>query len=202
MISSMRDAIRTLVRRGLAIFATTLLVACTITPPTTVIPGKSAADGDRQRHFADSVNAYRAARGATRIPLLPTLMAVARAHLEDLERRYQRGTQCNMHSWSNAGNWSPCCYTPDHAAAACMWNKPRELSGGRYRAPGYEIAAHYTDPITPTRALLIWQDSPPHREMLLNRAQWTRHPWQAMGAAIGRHYAVVWFAEERDSATD
>ncbi len=188
--------------RSLIVAACALLVACVGTPPSVPQSEAPARGSSEQLRFAESVNSYRAARGATRIPISPVLMAVARTHLEDLEKRYRRGTQCNMHSWSTAGNWSACCYTPDHARAECMWNKPREISQGRYGAPGYEIVAHYSDPITPARALLIWQESPAHRAMLLNTGTWADNRWQALGAAIGRHYAVVWFAETRDSASD
>ncbi len=184
-----------------AVIAASLLAACTGAPAPGVRSTKPAT-ADEQWRFADSINTYRVARRLPRITVSASLMAVARTHLEDLEQRYRRGTLCNMHSWSNAGNWSGCCYTPDHANAACMWNKPDEITGGRYGAPGYEIVAHYTDPITPARALLIWQESPAHLAMLLNTQQWAQHPWQAMGAAIGHHYAVVWFGEEPDSAAD
>lgn len=189
-------AVRSLIT---ALIAASLLAGCA-GAPTPGVRSTQPMTADEQRRFADSINTYRVARQLPRIAVSASLMAVARAHLEDLEQRYRRDTQCNMHSWSNAANWSGCCYTPDHARAACMWDKPREITRGRYSSPGYEIVAHYSDPITPARALLIWQESPPHLAMLLNMQQWAQHPWQAMGAAIGPHYAVVWFGEEPDSA--
>ena len=191
-------AVRSLIT---AVVAASLLAACAGAPAPEARSTRPA-NADEQRRFADSINTYRVARRLPRIAVSASLMAVARAHLDDLEQRHRRDAQCNMHSWSNAGNWSGCCYTPDHARAACMWNKPREITGGRYSSPGYEIVAHYSDPITPARALLIWQESPAHLAMLLNTQQWAQHPWQAMGAAIGRHYAVVWFGEEPDTAAD
>lgn len=180
------------------VVASSLLLSCAALPPAS--GGRVEPPADRQLRFADTVNAYRAARRLPRIEVAPSLMAVARAHLDDLERRHRRGGQCNMHSWSTAGAWSACCYTPDHAAAECMWNKPREITRGAYTAAGYEIVAHYTDPITPARALQIWQESPAHHAMLMNTGRWADNTWRALGAAIGEHYAVVWFAEERDPA--
>ena len=47
--------------------------------------------------------------------------------------------ECNLHSWSDKGPWSACCYTPDHAQAQCMWDKPSELTN--YPGNGYEISA-------------------------------------------------------------
>jgi len=158
----------------------------------------AAAAPGRQDTIADEVNRFRASKGLARLPLSASLTRVAQAHLADLEANYHGGGRCNMHSWSNRGNWSPCCYTPDHAEAACMWEKPKEISGGLYDSPGYEIVAHYTSAITPALALDIWQGSPPHLAMVLNRGTWADNTWRAMGAAIGRHYAVVWFGESPD----
>ena len=151
---------------------------------------------------AIAVNAYRARRGLPAIPLSVNLTQVAEAHVADLEAHYPRGNagNCNMHSWSGNGNWSPCCYTPDHARKECMWEKPREITGGTYPATGYEIVAYYSDTITPERALQIWQQSDGHHIMIINRGQWYDNTWRAMGAAIGAHYAVVWFGEEPDTA--
>lgn len=176
-----------------------LLASCTAPPRPR---GGTDQPVTTQQKFVNEVNAYRARYGLPPIAQSPSLMQVARTHLRDLELRYRRGGQCNMHSWSTDGNWSSCCYTPDHAAAACMWNKPREITSGRYTAPGYEIVAHYTDPISPARALEIWRGSPSHNAMLLNTGQWHDREWRALGAAIGAHYAVVWFGESTDPASD
>ncbi len=150
--------------------------------------------------IADAVNRYRASKGLARLPLSASLTRVAQAHLADLETNYRSGGRCNMHSWSSRGNWSSCCYTPDHAEAACMWEKPNEISGGLYQSPGYEIVAHYTAPITPAMAIEIWRESAAHNAMVLNHGRWADNTWRAMGAAIGRHYAVVWFGESPDPA--
>ena len=149
---------------------------------------------------AIAVNAYRERLGLRSIPLSPRLTQVAEAHVADLEAHFQRGNAagCNMHSWSTQGQWTPCCYTPDHARKECMWDKPREITGGAYPGIGYEIVAYYSDPITPERALQIWQQSDGHHIMMINRGQWYDNTWRAMGAAIGTHYAVVWFGEEPD----
>lgn len=154
----------------------------------------------RQKAMAEAVNRYRQSRGLERLPLSASLSRVAQAHLADLEANHRPGGRCNMHSWSPRGDWTPCCYTPDHAQAACMWNKPKELTGGAYSTPGYEIVAHYSEAMTPAMAVEIWRDSAPHDAMVLNRGTWARSTWRAMGAAFGRHYAVVWFGESADPA--
>lgn len=150
--------------------------------------------------IADAVNHYRTSKGLAPLPLSTSLTRVAQAHLADLEANYRRGGRCNMHSWSNRGNWSACCYTPDHAEASCMWDKPKEISGGLYQSPGYEIVAHYSDRISPAMAVELWRESAAHDAIVLNRGMWADNTWRAMGAAIGRHYAVVWFGESTDPA--
>lgn len=188
-------------RRACGVFLLALLAGCAVstgrlgtqTPPS---------QAETPNPVALSVNAYRQNRGLAPVPVSRRLTQVAAAHVADLEANYRRGTSCNMHSWSANGSWGPCCYTADHARKECMWNKPREITGGAYSATGYEIVAYYSDPITPERALQIWQQSDGHHIMILNRGQWYDNTWRAMGAAIGTHYAVVWFGEQADRAGD
>lgn len=175
-----------------------LLGACQSVPPDDgTRPGRPAPSANP---VAESVNAYRERKGLPPIPVSAQLTRVAAAHVADLEAHYRRNTACNMHSWSADGAWTPCCYTADHARKECMWHKPREITGGAYTATGYEIVAYYSDPITPERALQIWQQSDGHHIMILNRGQWSDNAWRAMGAAMGEHYAVVWFGEEPDTS--
>ncbi|MFM7272500.1 MAG: CAP domain-containing protein [Gammaproteobacteria bacterium] len=177
--------------------AALLLAACSSgRPPSGPTDGAPAAA--TMNPVADSVNRYRERRGLAPIPVSPLLNEVAAAHVADLEANYRRGRICNMHSWSSAGDWSSCCYTADHAKKECMWRKPREITGGRYTANGYEIVAYYSDPISAERALQIWQLSDGHHIMILNQGQWWDNTWRAMGAAMGTHYAVVWFGEDVD----
>jgi hypothetical protein len=176
-----------------------LLAGCETSPGAHPAPSAPAPAAAPNR-VAIALNAYRQRRGLPAIALSARLTKVAQAHVADLEAHYQRGNAngCNMHSWSANGNWTPCCYTADHARKECMWNKPREITGGAYGATGYEIVAYYSDPITPERALQIWQQSDGHHIMIVNRGQWSDNTWRAMGAAMGEHYAVVWFGEEAD----
>jgi hypothetical protein len=169
------------------------------------------APGSRPNPVADVVNRYRADNGLPRIAMSAKLTRVAEAHVADLEAHYRAGGGCNLHSWSKHGQWRACCYTPDHRDADCMRAKPQEITGA-YDSPGYEIVAHYKETqsvggaptkvlgITPQRALEIWRESPAHHAMILNTRQWAEHPWRAIGAAMGEHYAVVWFGDLEDPA--
>ncbi|MBX2964267.1 MAG: hypothetical protein KF687_17270 [Cyclobacteriaceae bacterium] len=82
---------------------------------------------------------YRKTKGLASIPVSAKLTMVAQTHARDLMENYQSdGDRCNLHSWSNKGNWTPCCYTNDHKEAKCMWDKPREIAG--YESNGFEIS--------------------------------------------------------------
>jgi hypothetical protein len=143
------------------------------------------------------VNAYRAESSLPPIPASPSLCTVAATHTRDLaDNAPHAQPNCNLHSWSSLGDWTPCCYTRDHAQAACMWNKPRELTA--YRGAGYENAAAGAE--GPSEALAIWQSSAAHNEVILSRGKWASHPWRAIGADVHEGFAVLWFGEEPDPA--
>ena len=146
------------------------------------------------------VNAYRVEHGLRSVPISPSLNAVAAAHVRDLEAHTPTG-QCNLHSWSPAGSWTPCCYTSDHKQARCMWDKPREITQGAYSGDGFEISAWSSDPMSPRQALESWKISPAHIGVVLNRGIWASTTWQAMGGAVYGRYAVVWFGKAADAAS-
>ena len=143
------------------------------------------------------VNAYRGENGLPAIPASPSLCTVGQAHVEDLATHAPHTEPgCNLHSWSDAGPWSACCYTDDHAQAACMWNKPKEMTV--YPGNGYENAsAGYG---SPQEALEGWKSSPAHNEVILNKGIWKDLPWGAIGAGVNQGFAVLWFGVEGDPA--
>jgi uncharacterized protein YkwD len=144
--------------------------------------------------LVDVINRYRLSRGLSSVAFSPSLTAVAQAHLRDLEMNHPDRGSCNMHSWSTQGAWTPCCYTPDHAASSCMWSKPRELTG--YRGEGFEIAAWQSSHIGADQALESWKNSPAHHNVIINQGTWAGERWQALGAALSEHYAVAWFGRD------
>ena len=146
----------------------------------------------------DLVNAYRGENGLPAIPASPSMCVVGQTHVQDLldNAPHTQPGGCNLHSWSNAGAWTPCCYTPDHAQAMCMWVKPQELTD--YPGFGYENAS--AGATSPAQALDGWKNSPAHNEVILNQGIWASHPWQALGAGYNGSFAVLWFGEEPDPA--
>ncbi len=149
---------------------------------------------DEAERLIDAVYDLRAENGLSAIPLSPTLERVARAHATDLER-YPPNGRCNLHSWSRGGVWSPCCYTPDHAQARCMWDKPREIGRGAYRGDGFEIVCWHSERMTTTIAMRCWRDSRAHQNVILNRREWRDIEWHALGVAMSAHYAVLWVGQ-------
>lgn len=161
------------------------------------IPGSGA-------NLCTIINNYRVANGLPTIPVSKALTAVAVAHTWDLHwNNPDAPAGCNLHSWSNNPpanvTWSDCCYTSDHAQAACMWNKPAEITNNwtmSYNSYGYEISASGTD--DPATCLSLWQGSMSHNNVILNQDIWATHPWLAIGCSASLSSCSVWFGENTD----
>ena len=152
-------------------------------------------DAGPGKEIVDLLNDYRAQNGLSAVPCSPSLMVVADTHVHDLhENQPHTVANCNLHSWSDQGTWSACCYTADHAQAQCMWDKPRELTV--YTGNGYENAAAGAS--SPSAAINMWKNSSAHNAVMLNEGIWSSHPWKAVGAALYQGYAVLWFGEQTD----
>jgi hypothetical protein len=143
----------------------------------------------------DLLNAYRASKGKPAIPASPSLCAVSDAHVRDLQINHPNGGSCLLHSWSNKGPWSSCCYTWDHSEAQCMWDKPREITA--YPGNGYEIAVGGV-PFSPLLALESWKSSSGHNDVMLSKGPWSSLTWRSVGAGFYGNYAVMWFGEQVD----
>jgi uncharacterized protein YkwD len=174
----------------------------TITKKDTIDDKDSIPDEDRiklskaEKELYDIMMEYRSELNLKPIPLSLSMTKVAQIHSKDLFENRPHGGDCNMHSWSDKGDWTSCCYTSDHAQAACMWNKPKELTN--YEGNGFEIAAgSSSSSITPQLALSLWKNSPGHNTVIINSANWTRE-WKAIGLGIVGGYATVWFGREED----
>jgi hypothetical protein len=146
------------------------------------------------------INDYRRQKGLPAVPLSRNLTYVAKLHARDLADHLPYNKRCNLHSWSDNGPWTACCYTEDHAEAACMWNKPKEVSN--YPGLGYEIAYWTNEPLNSAnfarKALSGWQRSVPHNVVMVNQGRWKTRHWNAMGVGVYKGYAIVWFGEEED----
>ena len=151
-----------------------------------------------EKKLYDMIMEYRKEKGLPNIPLSNSLTFVAQTHVKDLQTSGLVNSTCNMHSWSNNGHWTSCCYTDDHARASCMWHKPRELTS--YKGYGYEISyGSYGASVNAEGALKGWKESSGHNAVIINQGIWADNNWKAIGVGITKGYAVVWFGEELDN---
>lgn len=170
-------------------------------PPARIVaapePAGPAAASD-EAQIAALINAWRASHGLAAVPVSPALTEVARAHARDLAQNRPNRGDCTLHSWSDAGDWTPVCYTADDAQAEAMWSKPAELTGAAYPHRGFEIAYHALFRAAPDAAMTAWKDSPRHNNVLLQQGRWADTRWRAMGVGVAGGYAVVWFGRRED----
>jgi hypothetical protein len=152
--------------------------------------------------LARQINEYRASVGLPALPVSKSLTLVAQQHVWDSVNN-PSAEPCNMHSWSGnvnpalqQGTWTAVCYTDDHANAAGMWRKPRELAG--YPADGYENSHWASDGASPSSALNGWRNSPGHNAVITEQNGWG--PFLALGVGISGQYAHMWVGEVADPA--
>jgi len=157
---------------------------------------KSCLTEDEQE-LLSRIRKYRRKNDLSRIPVSKSLTKVAKVHVRDLayNEPHKEGWRCNGHSWSEQGNWTSCCYTPDHAEAKCMWKKPRELTS--YDGSGFEIAS--IGGTGPRSILSGWQSSPAHNAVIINDGDWEDTQWEAVGVGIYDGYAAAWFGKKSPS---
>ncbi len=170
-------------------------------PPVT-ITGPSTAEviclSEEEKKLFDLLNDYRKTKKLSPIPYSAKLTQVAQAHVKDLHQYYEfdPGGDCNPHSWSDQGEWKPCCYTNDHQDPDCMWDKPREIAG--YEGKGYEIAYWTSGTANAVEGMVGWKKSPSHNPLIINKGIWEKMNWQAMGVGLYGNYGVVWFGLAAD----
>jgi uncharacterized protein YkwD len=139
---------------------------------------------------------YRASKGLPKIPLSTSLTFVAQTHCKDVIENDPCQGNCNLHSWSDKGDWTPVCYTSDHAKVEYVWSKPKELTN--YQGYGYEISATATPHLDANYALRLWQSSAPHNACMINEGMWSDITWNAIGVGIYNGYSCVWFGKVHD----
>lgn len=178
--------------------------ALAVGPPPAVaqaVPSNTAVclNAD-EAQLATLANEYRQQNGLAAIPVSFSLSSVSQWHVWDLRANAPNQGSCNLHSWSNArpAIWQAMCYTADHAQAAQMWNKPRQVTANVYNSNGYEISAFASPSITPAQALNLWKGSSGHNDVILNRSSWAGQTWRAMGVGLFQGYAVIWFGTLAD----
>ena len=165
------------------------------------LPGVCISDDEA--NLMDVVNDYRVNNALPAVPWSNVLMNVGQWHAEDASINDATifNPPCNIHSWSNdmPNLWNAVCYTSDHAAAAEMWAKPSQISGGSFTGNGFENAAQGAE--DNNQALGWWQASPGHNDVILNQNIWANYTWRSMGVGVSTtltNYHYLWFSYTAD----
>ena len=106
-----------------------LIVLIVIILNSTILVAQDVCLSPEEKKLYDLIMEYRKSKKLKPLPYSVKLTQVAQAHVRDLAKNYDyenRG-DCNPHSWSDKGTWTPCCYTADHSQAAACGASPKKL---------------------------------------------------------------------------
>ncbi|MCD4737524.1 MAG: SPOR domain-containing protein [Bacteroidales bacterium] len=142
------------------------------------------------------VNEYRKILNLSEIPLSNSLCKVAQLHTKDLNESKPFNEDCNYHSWSGNGHWTPCCYNSSRKDMSCITEKPAELTS--YPGTAFEIIYWENEGATASKAFDQWKTTGAAKEILINLREWSKIDWNALGMSINGKFAVMWIGEEFD----
>jgi len=142
------------------------------------------------------VNTYRSKLALDPIPLSKSLCFVARTHAKDLAAYYPIGDDCNMHSWSNQGNWESFCFPADQSRKNDIKDKAKEISN--YPGKAWEITYWENSEIDVALILEFWNSISYTSSMIGNTGKWAAKEWKSMGVGIQDGYVLLWLGEEVD----
>jgi len=185
-------------KKGQRIFALVLsifLFQAAVKAQTDTIPKDFCISADEYQLY-QLVNDYRKAFALPPIALSKSLSFVANLHARDLAANYKTDTLCNMHSWSDKGRWKPICFPKEQSKKNNVWLKAKEISG--YPSEAYELTYWSNVKSTAREILSFWRENKAASDRLLNRDDWEKKNWKAMGVAIQNGYAVLWLGDAID----
>lgn len=187
-------------RKGFLFIVNVVLVLLTLWTPKYMLSQDTIPDdfclSDDEVQLVHLINDYRKTMAMSAIPLSKALCFVAEKHAVDLDMFKPDTNTCNFHSWSDKGNWEPCCYEKDTKDKSCMVNKPREFT--HYSGDAYEIVYWENKKASANKAFNQWRETSASRSLITNFKEWEDKSWNAMGVSIYKSFAIVWFGEETD----
>jgi len=144
------------------------------------------------------ITQYRLSQNLHPISLSSSLTTLAKIHLKDLEEN-PPAIGCSYHSWSKNGPWKPCCHTNNLISMECSFYKAKELTD--YKENSFELLyfEHEDKVSIPDRAIKNWKSNPDFNDFLSNNNDWKNLHWRAMGIAVSKRYAIIWFGTEKDT---
>lgn len=177
-----------------------LILIFTLTIPLLMTGQKSIPKdfcmSNNELNLFDQINKLRVDYDKKAIQLSSSLSYVANQHVIDIETNHPDTSICNSSSWSDKGNWTPCCYNSYVHNPDCMWDKPKELTPYPYR--GYELVLYFEDSFTNDSIINLMSDSKEVLDMILTRGIYEKKNWICGGIAIGNNYVSLWFGQRRD----
>lgn len=146
------------------------------------------------------INQQRQQKGLPKLELSKSLSYVAYLHVRDLYiNRPDSVKGCNMHSWSNKGQWTAFCFPKEQSKKRSVWDKPKELTS--YPTSAYEIVYYSADKTGPDEIIELWKGVAPSAALLFNTGKYMKNNWRAVGVAIYKGYASLWLGEGKDPET-
>jgi hypothetical protein len=142
------------------------------------------------------INEYRARLALDAIPLSRSLCFVARTHAKDLSANYPLGDGCNMHSWSDKGNWKAFCFPKDQNRKNDIKDKAKEITN--YPGKAYELTYWENSEVDVAFVLDFWNSIPYTGDMISNINKWSKKAWKSMGVGIQDGYVLVWLGQSVD----
>jgi hypothetical protein len=182
-------------RKSVYVFAFAFVLSINLVFAQKQLPGNLCISADEYRLY-QLINTLRTVNDMPAIDLSASLSHVAHLHISDLIQNHPDTSICNLHSWSDKGEWTTCCYQAYVPNQDCMWDKPKELTP--YKCRGYELAYWGSEEIIPDSLMKLWMRIPEVQDMLLNRGTYEKKKWLAAGVGIQKGYAVVWFGQVKD----
>lgn len=142
------------------------------------------------------INAFRIENDLPEISLSGSLSLLAKLHINDLIENHPDTSICNLHSWSDKGDWKACCYNKYIFEPSCMYDKAKELTN--YKAKAYEMVFWESPEAHPDSVIQIWINTFTSADIILSRNKWENFMWKSIGIAVKDEYAIVWFGEIKD----
>ncbi|CBS88444.1 CAP domain-containing protein [Azospirillum lipoferum] len=153
----------------------------------------------------DQLMDYRAQLGLPAIPLSKALTTTAARHVVDIADNLGTAVSDQLPGENRAHSWSDAAYNAkDPNTYGAIWNAPARLGTG-YAGYGFEILATGTGSVvrsTPEQTasvlLTAWKMSSGHNAVMTNQGDWKSYSWNAVGVAVYKNSAAIWFGREAD----
>lgn len=146
------------------------------------------------------VNNLRKSRGLPSLQLSKSLSYTAYQHVRDLYINKPDTASCNMHSWSDKGDWTPICFPKEQGKKKSVNDKPKELTN--YPGQAHELLYWVNGTALPDEVFDQWRTTNQSSALILNTGKWLKTNWKSMGISVYKGYASLWLGEAQDTETE